>query len=100
MSTLLDKSKLSVRVAVGGHKMPKIGQHILFCEPLYYLVPIPFDSILYITRKCPLRGHCLAPPGRPGGQKTQEVIQIFLNSYFSLLAHTKKLLLVTFCDKT
>ena len=50
MSTLLDKSKLSVRVAVGGHKMPKIGQHILFCEPLYYLVPIPFDSILYIIR--------------------------------------------------
>ena len=26
-----------------------------------------------ITRKCPLRGHCLAPPGGPGGLKSQEV---------------------------
>ena len=29
------------------------------------------------TRKCPLRGHCLAPPGGPGGLKSQEVIPKF-----------------------
>ena len=61
---------------------------------------VVFKSIV-ITRKCPLRGHCLAPPEGPGGLKSQEVIlNFFFNAYFSLLTHTKKLLLVTFYDTT
>ena len=52
------------------------------------LVNKVITNALVITRKCPLSGHCRAPPGRPGGLKSQEV------------THTKKLLLVTFYDMT
>ena len=31
------------------------------------------NHLLWFTRKCPLRGHCLAPPEVPGTRATPEV---------------------------
>ena len=38
--------------------------------------------IIIITRKCPLRGHCLAPPGGLSGRKLGRWFQIFLMHIF------------------
>ena len=42
-------------------------------------------KIFKSTRKCPLRGHCLTPPGRPRAGKTQEVIPKFIECKFFTL---------------
>ena len=44
-----------------------------------------FNLLLANTRKCPLRGHCLAPPGGPGDRKTRRGDSNFFKCIFFTL---------------
>ena len=57
-------------------------------------------SFLWITRKCPLRGHCLAPPGGLRAGNTQEVIPKFFKCILFTLNTYQVNFIMTFCDKT
>ena len=46
-------------------------------SPVHFKLQRDMDSSLVLTRKCPQRGHCLAPLGGPRAGKTQEVIPKF-----------------------